>query len=204
MSWSDEPENEEEWAEWDSMFDALSSTIEFLRSQMSENSSSDLVSTVDSLTSDVTRLHEWAGVLHLPAAPVIDLGRDLDLVEPWDWRPVDEDDEDARRSRDAEIALRAVVVAASAQADVAERALCDLWREVSETGHPSSSSHVLLADEAASLAEWMYVYIEAVLGCYRTSGWLPGTEFGGGSMIEVHEFDVVQDLEAALSAGGRG
>ena len=46
MTWSDEFESEEEWAEWDSMFDALSSTIEFLRSQMSENSSSDVVRTV--------------------------------------------------------------------------------------------------------------------------------------------------------------
>jgi len=39
MSWSDEPENEERWSEWDWIVDDVSSTIQSLVEDFGENSS---------------------------------------------------------------------------------------------------------------------------------------------------------------------
>lgn len=70
--------------------------------------------------------------------------------------------------------------------------------EVDETGIPSAGSPVALADAAATLVEWSYIYAESALGNYRTVGRMPYAEFGGGPMVEMLDYERAEQLAASL------
>ena len=115
MSWSDEPENEERWYEWERMVGDASSTIQSLVEDFGENSSHNVLAYAQLLTDEVVAIHAAAGVLHLSVIPVIDVAGDADLVARWkdaepyldDW----EEDHD-KESREAGVAVEAISVAA--------------------------------------------------------------------------------------------
>ena len=201
MSWSDEPENEERWGEWDWMLDDASSSIQSLAEAFTSNSSHEVLACADRLTAEVVVIHEAAGVLHLPAPPVIDVAGDADLVARWkDAEPfLDRREEDHdKAAREAGVAFEAIGAAARKSCDVVERALCQVAGEVEETGQPSPSSLSALADDAATLVEWTRIYGSSVLGLYRVRGSLPDVAVGGGSMEEMLEYERAEQLAANL------
>ena len=111
MSWSDEPENEERWCEWERMVGDASSTIQFLAGDFGDNSSHNVLACAELLIDEVAEIHAAAGVLHLAVVPVIDVAGDADLVARWrDAEPyLDDWEEDPDRgSRETGIALEAI------------------------------------------------------------------------------------------------
>jgi len=201
MSWSQEPENEERWSECEWMVDDALSTIHSLAEDFDENSSRNVLRWADILTREVISIHESAGVLHLPVGPVIDVARDADLAECWADAAIflDEGEEDDyKEQREASAAFGAIGKAARKYCDVAETALCEVAGEVDQSGSPSTSGLVALADTAAKLAEWSYIYAESALGCYRVTGSLPDAEPFGDPMMEMLDYERVEELAAAL------
>jgi len=201
MSWSDEPENEERWNEWEGMLDDASSSIQSLAEDFDMNASRNVLACADRLTVEVVAIHDAAGVLHLPADPVIDVAGDADLVARWkEAEPFLDDDEadDGQEARELRIAFVAIAGAARGFCDVAERALCQVAAEVVETGCPAPSSLARLALDAQKLVEWTHIYGASALGVYRVTGSMPDAQFGGGPMEEMLEYERVEELSAQL------
>jgi len=93
------------------MVDDASSTIQALASSFADNCSHEVTSTADLLTQEVVLILEAVGVLHLPAIPVIDVGRDAELVERWNDAAIlaDEDEDDwIREHREVSLTFGAV------------------------------------------------------------------------------------------------
>jgi len=201
MSWSDEPENEERWYEWERMVGEASSTIQSLVEDFGENSSHNVLACAQLLTDEVVAIHAAAGVLHLSVNPIIDVAADADLVARWkdaepyldDW----EEDHD-KESREAGVALEAIAAAARRFCDVVDAMLGHVAAEIEETGRPSVGSLSALADDAAKLVEWTRIYGSSVLGRYRVTGSMPDAEFGGGPMEEMLEYGRAEQLAASL------
>ncbi len=202
MSWIDDADYEERWSEWERMLDDASSSIQSLAEDLGENSSHNVLLWAGLFTEEVVAIHGAAGVLHLPTDPVIDVAGDADLVAWWvDAEPFLDDGETDwdKESREVSVACQAIAAAARKFCDVAERALCALAGEVDETGKPSLSSLRTLADEAAKLAEWTRIYGSSVLGRYRESGSMPDSDFGGGTMEAMLEYERAEQLAAGLA-----
>jgi len=201
MSWSDEPENEDRWSEWEGMVDDASSAIQSLVQDFGENSSHKVLGYARQLTQAVISIHKAAGVPHRPAAPVIDVAGDADLANCWADAAafLDEDEEDDyKEQRETRAAFGAIGKAARKCCDVAERALREVAGEVEEGGSPSASGLAALADSAARLAEWTYIYAESALGHYRANGSMPDADPFGGPMMEMLDYERAEQLAAAL------
>ena len=136
MSWIDEPENEERWHEWESMFDGASSNIEALADAFDTNSSHEVLTFADWLTHEVVAIHQASGVPHLAVRPVIDVAGDADLNARWkDAEPYLEDEDDCKESREADVAVEAIAAAAYRFCDVAGGSFGNVAAEVEETGN---------------------------------------------------------------------
>jgi len=57
-----------------------------------------------------------------------------------------------------------------------------------------------MAAAVQRLVEWATIYVEAAIGCYEIEGLLPSNSDGGGILIEVEEYQQVEDLRAELAA----
>lgn len=201
MSWSDEPENEERWNEWERMVGDASSTIQSLAECFDENSAHDVLGCASRLMDEIVAIHDAAGAVHHPIDPVIDVAGEADLVARWKHAQpfLDHGEEDHdKAAREAGVAFEAIGAAARKFCDVAERSLCRVAGEVEEAGCPSASSLSALADDAAKLVEWTHVYGASVLGLYRATGSIPDAEFGGGTMEDMLQYERAEQLAAAL------
>lgn len=199
----DEVCDDDDLDEWEWLFGDVRSSIEQLQWKFDSNETVDVLPIAWSMFGEVQAIHEAAGLLPLSTDPVIDIGGDLALAKRLADAAADDGGErtadEAARS-DVGVSFRAIAEGASRACELVDRGLGAVVEERAEPRAPAAASLERLARAAAVLEEWAQTYVEAALGYYRAKGHLPDSVLGGGTLSEMHDWERVRQLRAALDS----